>query len=173
MRSPPTLSRAFPPYSERQRQAQLSEVTSFGKDHGRIEHRHLQASTRLAGHFDWPGLQQVCKIHRVTHRDGKRCEETQHAVTSVPRACADAATLLDWWRGHWGIENRLFWVRDVTLGEDASRVRTGHAPQILAGIRNAAISFLRRTGVTNIAARLRHFAYRVDDLLAALGIVKK
>jgi predicted transposase YbfD/YdcC len=126
----------------------------------------------LAGEVDWPGLQQVCKIHRVTKRDGKLCEETQYAVTSVPRDQAEAPKLLGWWRGHWGIENRLFWVRDVTMGEDDSRVRTSSGPQILAGLRNAAITLLRCTGVTNIAEGLRTFAYRVDHLLSTLGIIE-
>jgi hypothetical protein len=93
-------------------------------------------------------------------------------VTSVPREQAEAPKLLGWWRGHWGIENRLFWVRDVTMGEDASRVRTSSGPQILAGLRNAAITLLRCTGVTNIAEGLRTFAYRVEDLLSTLGIIE-
>lgn len=133
----------------------------------------MQASTRLAGHLDWPGLAQVCRIDRLTWRNGKRCEETEYAVTSVPRAQADAARLSQWWRGHWGIENRLFWVRDVTMDEDASRIRKGHAPQVLSAVRNTAINFMRCLGVTNIAEGLRHHAYRVSDLLARLGILKE
>jgi predicted transposase YbfD/YdcC len=117
-------------------------------------------------------MRQVCKIQRTVKRKGKLCEETQYAVTSVPPEKADAQRLQALWRGHWGIENRLFWVRDVTMGEDASRIRKGHGPQILTGFRNAAIGYLRRIGVTNIAAGLRHFAYRVDHLLSTLGIVK-
>jgi len=146
---------------------------TIGKGHGRTELRHLQASSRLPGNFDWPGMRQVCKIQRTVKRDGKLCEETQYAVTSAPPEKANAAKLLCWWRGHWGIENRLFWVRDVTMGEDASRIRKGNGPQIFAGFRNAATSFLRRIGVTNIAAGLRHFAYRVDHLLSTLGIMEK
>ena len=114
----------------------------------------------------------MCRIQRVVRRGGKRCEETAFAVTSLPREQADADRLLRLWRGHWGIENRLFYVRDLTLGEDASRVRTGHAPQVFAAIRNAAITLLRSLGVNNIAAGLRHFAYRIDDLLTTLGIMK-
>jgi hypothetical protein len=93
-------------------------------------------------------------------------------MTSVPRARADAATLLSWWRGHWGIENRLHWVRDVTMGEDASRIGTGSGPQVMAGLRNAAISFLRSQSVTNIAAALRRNAARAKELLISLRILK-
>jgi hypothetical protein len=98
-------------------------------------------------------------------------QEVAYAITSAGPAWADAATLLGWWRDHWGIENRLHWVRDVTMGEDASRIRSGAAPQVMAGLRNAAISLLRLAGVTNIAAGLRANVYRVRALLAELGIL--
>ncbi len=96
-----------------------------------------------------------------------------YGITSVPRSLADAATLLSWNRGHWGIENRSHYVRDVTLGEDASRISKGHAPQVLASLRNGLLSSLRAEGITNIASSLRNHAYQVAYLLAKLGIVKK
>jgi hypothetical protein len=96
-----------------------------------------------------------------------------YAITSVPVEEADAATLLSWCRGHWGIENRSHYVRDVTLGEDASRVRTGSGPQVLAAFRNAAIGWLRLQGVDNIAAALRRNAAQVPKLLRAFGILKQ
>ena len=64
-------------------------------------------------------------------------------------------------RGHWGIENRLHWVRDVTFDEDRSQVRKGHGPQVLAAIRNFIIGLLRRMIAhprTSIASAMRHFA---------------
>ena len=79
--------------------------------------------------------------------------------------------LLEWWRGHWGIENRIHGVRDVTRGEDASRIRTASAPEVLAGLRNAAISLLRLSGTTNIAEALRENLYHVRSLLTSLGIL--
>jgi hypothetical protein len=94
-----------------------------------------------------------------------------YAITSAGPAWAGAAELLQWWRGHWGIENRLHWVRDVTLGEDGSRIGTGAAPQVMAALRNAAGSLLRLLGVTNIAEALRANPYRVPDVLTELGIV--
>jgi hypothetical protein len=72
----------------------------------------------------------------------------------------------------WGIENRLHWVRDVTMGEDANRARSGSGPQVLATLRNLAISRLRLDEVTNIAAALRRNAARVGDLIASLGSLK-
>jgi hypothetical protein len=94
--------------------------------------------------------------------------EVQPLITSVPRERADAATLLGWARGHWGIENRLHYVRDVTLGEDANRTRSGSGPQTLAALRNLAISVLRLRAATNIAAALRRNAARAHELLPIL-----
>jgi predicted transposase YbfD/YdcC len=142
------------------------------KGHGRKERRRLQASTRLAGQVDWPGLQQVCRLtHEVTRGD-TTTTETGYAITSVPREQADAATLLRWHRGHWGIENRLHYVRDVTLDEDACRIRKGGAPQNLAALRNAMITLLRLDGHTNVAAGMRACAWQTQRLLAMLGILK-
>jgi hypothetical protein len=58
-------------------------------------------------------------------------------VTSLPRERAEPACIVDYRRGHWQIENRLHWVRDVTYGEDASRVRTGNSPRMMASPRLA------------------------------------
>jgi len=55
-------------------------------------------------------------------------------------------------------DNKLHWVRDVTMGEDASRIATGGGPRIMAGIRNLVLSLLRLAGHTNIAKALRHNA---------------
>ena len=87
----------------------------------------------------------------VRTKGEKPSYETAYAITSAPQVIAGPSTLLSWWRGHWGIENRSHYVRDVSMGEDASRIRSGAAPQIMAAIRNAAIGFLRCRGVFNIA----------------------
>ena len=71
-------------------------------------------------------------------------------------------------QGHWGIENRLHWVRDVTFDEDRSQVRTGNAPQVMATMRNTAISLLRLAGVTSIAKGLRHHARHPDEAITCL-----
>jgi len=150
----------------------LSTVETTNKGHGRRERRRLEASTRLAKHLDWPGIAQVCRIQRWTHRKGKDEYEVTYGITSVPRCQAAAATLLSWNRGHWGIENRSHYVRDVTMGEDASRIRKGRAPQVMASLRNSLLTYLRTLGETNIAAALRKNAYQVECCLSKLGIVK-
>ena len=64
-------------------------------------------------------------------------------------------------------------MRDVTLGEDASRIRKGGGPEIMAAFRNAAIGLLRATGATKIAEALRRNASQVGSLFTKLGIFKK
>ena len=66
-------------------------------------------------------------------------------------------------------DNALHWVRDVTFAEDLSQVRTGHAPQVMASLRNLVISLHRLAGATNIAKALRHHA---RDALRPLRLVK-
>jgi Transposase DDE domain len=134
--------------------------------------RHLQASSRLANHLDWPGLAQVCRLERTTVRSGQTTLEVQYAVTSVPPDQADAAALLRHWRGHWGIENRLHWVRDVAYREDHCGIRTKNAPQNLAAFRNAAITLLRLSGLSEITPALRRFAIQPQKLLRFLRILK-
>ena len=127
--------------------------------HGdRTEVRQLWASAALTGYLTWPGVAQVCKVERVVQRQGRRTQEVRYAVTSL--AGASAAQLLQLIRGHWRIENRLHYVRDVTFGEDASRIRTRAAPQVMAALRNAVLALRRQQGWENIAAALRQYAWQ-------------
>jgi Transposase DDE domain len=126
----------------------------------------------LAKHLDWPGLSQVCRLERTTRCKGRTTVEIQYAISSLPRELADAAFLLDHWRGHWGIENRLHWVRDVSFGEDKCQVKKGRGPHNLAAFRNAVITLLRLGGYQEIAATLRDFCYSPKKLLQFLRIVK-
>jgi Transposase DDE domain len=129
------------------------------------------ATTRLNAYLDWPAVGQVCRVVLIVREKGVERREVGYCITSAGPEWADAETLLAWNRGHWGIENRLHYVRDVTLDEDASRIRTGSAPEVMAGLRNAAITFFRRLAASNVAQAIRENAYRVADLLAKLGVM--
>lgn len=108
-------------------------------------------------------MAQCFKLTRTrTLRDKESGErkttiETVYGITSLPRDRADAAKLLSIVREHWGIENKVFHVRDQTLGEDACRVRTRSAPAVFSTLRNAVINVLQVLGVKNRAAQLRTF----------------
>jgi len=138
----------------------------------RIEERNLKASTAMCGYSDWPGLKQVLKIERkITNKRAavSRYEEA-YAITSLDENRASAEELLKLWREHWHIENKLHYVRDVTFKEDKSTVRAGKIPQVMAAMRNAAISLMRVTGVTNIAAACRRYAAQPGLALSAIGL---
>jgi len=84
--------------------------------------------------------------------------EVVYVICSVPAEAAPARLLTAWIRGHWSIENKLHWVRDVTFAEDRSQVRVGNAPRVMATLRNTIISLHRRAGHTNIARACRRHA---------------
>jgi hypothetical protein len=94
---------------------------------------------------------------------------TVYAITSLPFELARPARLADLLRGHWGIE-ALHHVRDVTFAEDASQVRSGTAPSVMAALRNLVIGVLRQAGPVNVAAALRHHARDPRRPLVTLGI---
>jgi predicted transposase YbfD/YdcC len=137
-----------------------------------IEQRQLTASTALLGYTAWPGLQQVFQIERTItiKKTGRKRHEIVYGVTSLTPQQADAARLLLLVRGHWSIENRTHWVRDVTFDEDRSTVRCGNIPQVMAALRNLAIGLARLAGHSNIAAACRYYAARPWAALALLGV---
>lgn len=155
------------------RRQQLDEHREIDKGHGRIEIRHLQCSSRLAGYLTWPGFAQAIRIERTRIVDGKRTTDVSHAITSLDANKTNARELLALSRGHWGIENRLHWVRDVTMGEDKCRARTGQIPENLATLRNTAITLLRSNGHKAIAPALRTMATKPRELLKILRRFKK
>jgi hypothetical protein len=130
-----------------------------------VEVRRIWTTTRLQGYLDWPGVQQVCLLQRVRRLRGQETIETVCGITSLGPQRAKAARLLGLSRSHWGIENRLHWVRDVSFGEDACRVRSGEAPEILAALRNAGLWLMRSSGLTAIAAALRRHAAKPHEAL--------
>ena len=93
---------------------------------------------------------------RHDHKTGETSREHVFVITSLPADRVSPEQLADYIRGHWGIENLLHWVRDVTFDEDRSQVRTGNAAHVMASLRNLAISIHRLTGASNIAKALRN-----------------
>ena len=141
--------------------------------HGRAESRSVKVIDLESGptHRLFPHAARAIKVVRRRRRRGHRPSiETVYAITSLTHRQADPGLLAAWIRSHWCIENRLHWIRDVTLGEDHSSIRTGAGPQVMAALRNTAINLARLAGHTNIAAAQRHFAHQpatVHRLLTA------
>jgi Transposase DDE domain len=126
------------------------------RGHGRIEHRRVHTAPVPAG-LRFPHAKQVVVIQRHTTdlAGGHPRTEVAYAITSLDPGRAGPARLGVLARGQWQIENRAHWVRDVTFDEDRSQVRTGHGPQVMATLRNLAISLLRLGGHDNIARGVR------------------
>jgi len=112
------------------------------KGHGRLEKRTLETTQILTVGQKWKGLKQGFRITRERTVKGVKSVEVVYGITSLSMKQANAATLLAILRDHWQIENGLHYVRDVTLGEDACRVRSGTAPQVLAALRNTVIHLM-------------------------------
>jgi predicted transposase YbfD/YdcC len=140
-------------------------VEQHEKGHGRREYRRLTVSSLLAGYSDWPYLAQGFEIVRISQVGRQISREERYGITSAPARLLSARRLMAVVRGHWQIENGLHYRRDVSLHEDASQVRMGQAPQVLAGLNNAVCGLLAQAGLANLAAFQRSMAAAIDRLL--------
>jgi predicted transposase YbfD/YdcC len=136
------------------------------KGHGRREQRRCRAigDPAYLAYIDpdhaWPALQSVVCIES-TRRIGEAVSlEARHYLSSLP---ADATALSAAIRSHWGIENRLHWVLDVTFHEDDSRVRVGHAPENFAILRHLALNLLRQDRSSKGSVPTKRFRAALND----------
>jgi predicted transposase YbfD/YdcC len=146
-------------------------VTKHG---GRLEVRQVRASACLAAYLQeagWPDVGLVLEVASCVrwprHPTRPVRHERRYFVSSLP-ATTPPTEVLYRVRVHWHIENRLHWPRDVTLGEDASQVRVGRAPQALAAVRNAVLGLLHGHQVANAAVAIRTCAWSPPTLLFRL-----
>lgn len=137
------------------------------KGHGRIESRALQVTAIDTG-IGFPHARLAIRVIRRRNIKGRKHTETVYAITDLNFGQIRADQLADALRGHWGIENRLHWVRDVTFAEDHSQVRTAAGPAVMATLRNLAVSLHRLAGTSNIAAACRHVSRHPSRVLPLL-----
>lgn len=105
--------------------------------------------------------------------DGKESElEQRYYISSRVLTAVELATAV---RAHWGIENRLHWVLDVSMGEDGSTLRKNHAPQNVALLRKIALNLIRSapppSRKTSLRLRRKGAAWDDDERMRLLGIV--
>lgn len=145
-------------------------VRTLDKGHGRIEVRQLRASSELQELVAdrWAGAVQVFQLERERSCRGKRTYEVVYGISSLPVAQASAARLLSLVRAHWHLENRVHWRKDVTLEEDASQVKAGHAAQVVAALNNVVLALMDQLKVRNVPAQMRAFAANPVPALALL-----
>jgi predicted transposase YbfD/YdcC len=151
--------------------------TQVNKGHGRIEERTLTAVSDETTGF--PHAKQLCQVHRkrTVMRGGevvKVTEERVHFITSLSSSQATAPQLQTLVRKHWGIENSLHHVRDVTLREDASTIRSHTAPLLWAFIRHGILGLYhakRASKTEHLPAFLRPFAWCAQKALTLVGLI--
>ena len=156
------------------RRSRSARLRRAGKAHGRLERRTLRGRLTRCGQVDWlefpgarQGLARACWTRLLS--TGQERAALTYGLTSLTPQQADLAMLETVWRGHWTIENRLHYVRDVTCQEDAGQARMGQTPQALAALRNGALALFHLAGWTNMAAAFRYVAASVAHAFTLLG----
>lgn len=142
------------------------------------ERRSDRVTTRTVSVFDdltginseWVGLARLVKVERLGTRASKPYHQIAYYISSLSLNAAQFAQGI---RGHWGIENRLHWVKDVVLQEDSSRIRLGNAPANLSIIRSLAIAILRNNGYSSITTAVRMIAHNLEQILLLIGKVAR
>ena len=136
-----------------------SWFTEIEINKGRTELRSVSVSENLEGISDqWIGLNQLISIQRIIKTKGKKTEETAYFISSKQ---SNAFAYNEGIRLHWAIENSLHYVKDVTLKEDASKIKTGNAPQNISTIKNISMNILRTNEYDNMAQAMRLVANNI------------
>jgi predicted transposase YbfD/YdcC len=145
------------------------------KAHGREEDRYyylspVPESLRQASD-EWAGLQSVGQVISITQRDGKEVSDVRYYISSLPVRVKKFASAV---RGHWGIENSLHWVLDVTFDEDRSRIRKDHGPENFALLRRIATSVIKQDTSTNQSVKRarKRAGWNNDNLLKVLAATR-
>ena len=127
----------------------------------------------MQGYITFPHAKQVFRIHRKTIniKSGKVTEDDAYGVTDLSAEQASPKDLLAYVRGHWHVENKLHYMRDVTYGEDKNQIRSGNGPRVMATLRNCAIGLLRRINAwTFVPQANRRCVWDPQFTVALLGV---
>lgn len=149
----------------------MSTARTVDKGHGRIEIRTAQSSELLGRALESWGFvnaKQVVRVERVRRIGKEESREVAYFLTSLDRTRATAFDLLGWIRAHWGIENHVHHVRDVTFDEDHSRVRKGSSAQVMAALRNVVIHLLRDVDAVSARAATHRFQVHPEEAITLL-----
>jgi hypothetical protein len=140
----------------------IQQHTEHDKGHGRIETRTIFVMQGAPAGFSFPFVEQSFRIDRTrSNLAGKLLSsETVYGITSLSVSSNSPSQILGYSRTHWAIENSSHYVRDVSMGEDLSRIRTGAAPQVMATLRNLVMGLLRLAGIPGIAKGMRKLGFQ-------------
>jgi predicted transposase YbfD/YdcC len=141
--------------------------------HGRIETRRTwviddaAVIAWLQEQHAWPGLHAIGRVQAERRIGTERTREDRFYLLSRPLSARAFGETV---RSHWGIENQVHWVLDVTFHEDQSRIRAGYAAENFAVLRHIALNLLRQqaTKRSSIKGRRLKAAWDTDYLLQVL-----
>jgi len=136
------------------------------KARGRITCRIVKVFTELKNiDLDWVGVQSLIQVERIGIRSGKQYLQTNYYISSL---VSKAVTFAEGIRQHWGIENRLHWIKDVIFGEDIAPFTNCNAATNWSIIRNIAINLARKGGYDSLTKAKRFLAHDIDKLFLLL-----
>lgn len=128
------------------------------KNHGRIETRKCWAISNvdwIGKHRNWSNLKTIAMIEAKRETNQGITSDRRYYISSLE---ADSKKILAASRAHWGIENSLHWVLDMTFNEDRSRIRKDYGAQNFALLRKAALNLLKRVKDKRSLSRRRFMA---------------
>ena len=143
----------------------IPEETDYqvNKGHGRLEKRKVSICKANGNYPDWIGLKTIIRVECERQTSRKIEKSVRYYISSLTEKAVDFAQRI---RGYWGIENKVHYVRDVTQGEDKSRIRTKPLPQIMAIARNLAVNLYRNAGFNNMAQAERKYQFGLEQILS-------
>lgn len=151
----------------------LERVKDICKGHGRIEKRTVSICRTRDGIREWPGLKTLIRVE--SERQTIKAQviqvstETRYYISSLNSSVQELAQRI---RGYWGVENKVHYVRDVTQGEDKSRIRTTPLVQMFALARNFALNLYRESGFENMAQANRLCSFGLEKLKAVFKMTE-
>ena len=147
-------------------QEPCDRVVDIEKIRGRTTCRIASVFTNLCGiDLNWPAAKSFIQVERIGIRSGKKYLQTNYYISSLVSKATNFANGI---RQHWGIENRLHWVKDVIFGEDAAPFSNSHAATNWSIIRNIAINLARLGGYDSLTKAERFLAHDIDKLFLLL-----
>jgi predicted transposase YbfD/YdcC len=147
-------------------QKHWERVVDIENIRGRTTCRITSVFTDLRGiDLKWLGAKSLIQIERIGIRSGEKYLQTNYYISSL---VSKAITFANGIRQHWGIENRLHWVKDVIFGEDAAPFSNYNAATNWSIIRNIAINIARMSGYDSLTKAERFLAHDIDKLFLLL-----
>jgi predicted transposase YbfD/YdcC len=150
--------------------AKETTYETLDKGHGRLETRKYRAiaiENLPINVIDWSGIQSIVEVTSIREIGEKKSEEKRYYISSLE---ADASKQAQHIRGHWGIENGLHWIMDVTFNEDQSRIRTGYAAENLAIVRHTSLNLIKKEpSKGSVRGKRKKAGWNDDYLLEVLS----